>query len=274
MSLFDTNTVEVPVDDIRVGLNIKNIRTHFDRAKVEELAESIKRDGLMVPLVVMPTEDEDDNPVTELVAGERRLRAIKFIRLEDPDFMEDGVPCVTFAGTLHDAKYVNASENIDREDVDEVDLSAWVFGRTQEGVTQSELANRLSRSQSWVSQHVTFHVQAADEVKQALREGWIGFIAAYELSKNLSKEDQVKWLEKARKHNEKITVEDARNSGDKDKEKKPSKKDRLKMLAKADNCADGHGSDLARGVALSLRWVEGDVSTEEITEMLNFEETR
>ena len=274
MSLFDTNTTEIPAEEIQIGTSISNIRTYFDRERIEELAEAIKRDGLMVPLIVMPGEDEDGEPIVELVAGERRLQAIRMIRREDDSFLEDGIPCVTFAGTVHEARYVNASENIDREDVDEVDISAWIYGCTQDGVIQSEIADRLHRSASWVSQRVTFHDQASDEVKQALREGWIGFIAAYELAKNLSKEDQVKWLEKARKHNEKITVEDARNSADKDKEKKPGKKARRKILQRADKCADEKGSEVARGLAHSLRWVDGDISDDEVDEILSFEESK
>ena len=274
MSLFDTSTTEIPAEDIKIGVSISNIRTYFDREKIEELAEAIKRDGLMVPLVVMPGEDAEGESIMELVAGERRLQAIRLIRREDSEFMENGIPCVMFAGTVHDARYVNASENIDREDVDEVDISSWIYGCTQDGVKQSEIADRLHRSASWVSMRVTFHDQACDEVKQALREGWIGFIAAYELSKNLSKEDQVKWLEKTRKHNEKITVEDARNSADKDKEKKPGKRDRSAMCRRAEKCADTQGSEIARGLAHSLRWVEGDISDDEIDEILSFEETR
>jgi ParB/RepB/Spo0J family partition protein len=268
MSMFDTTTVPHDVDSIVIGQNIKNIRTYFDRERVEELAEAIKRDGLMVPLVVMPGEDEEGEATIELVAGERRLQAIRLIRRDDSDFMEEGVPCVTYAGTYHDAKYVNASENIDREDVDEVDISAWIYGRTQEGVKQGEIADRLHRSKSWVSQRVTFHVQASDDVKQALREGWVGFIAAYELSKNLSKEEQDQWLVKAQKHNEKITVEDARNAGDKDKEKRPGKKARRAILARADRCVASRGSEVAAGLAHSLRWVDGDISDDEIDEIL------
>ena len=80
MSMFDTEIIEVDVDDIKVGVNISNIRTWFDRQSIEELAESIKRDGLMVPIVVMPTEDADGNSIQELVAGERRFRAIQLLQ--------------------------------------------------------------------------------------------------------------------------------------------------------------------------------------------------
>jgi ParB family chromosome partitioning protein len=274
MSMFDTNIVEIPTDGIKSGVNIKNIRTWFDRQSIEELAESIKRDGLMVPIVVIPTEDEHGNDIHELVAGERRFRSIQSLQREDPDFMEDGIPCIVFAGTIHDAKYLNAIENIEREDVDDVDVSAWIFSRVEDGVTQTEIAQRLSKSGSWVSQRVTFHDRAADEVKQALREKLIGFMAAYELAKNLSPEEQAKWIEKARRHNEKITVEDAKNAADKDKEKKPGKKARMALLRRAEKCIDDKGSEAARGMADSLRFVEGLISADEMDEIISFEEQK
>jgi ParB family chromosome partitioning protein len=274
MSMFDTAIEEVQSDEIKVGINIKNIRTWFDRASIEELSESIKRDGLMVPIVVIPTEDEDGNDIKELVAGERRLRAIQLIQRDDPDFMEDGIPCIMFAGTLHDAKYLNAIENIEREDVDDVDVSAWIFSRVEDGVLQSDIAARLSKSSSWVSQRLTFHQRAADEVKQALRERLIGFIAAYELAKNLSQDEQIKWVEKSRRLNEKISVEDAKNAGDKDKEKKPGKKMRMGILKRAESCVDSTGSDIARGIADSIRYVEGLITVDEMDEILSFEETK
>jgi len=274
MSNFDTSTVEIPVDTIVLGNTIRNIRTVFDRERIEELADGIQRDGLMVPLIVMETEDDEGEPIVELIAGERRLRAIKTIRKREPDFLEDGVPCVQFEGTIHEAKYVNASENIDRENLDEVDVSQWLYSRVQDGVTQSELADRLHRSAQWVSFRVTFHERACDEVKQALREGLISFTAAYELSKNLSAEDQAKWIAKARRNQEKISLESARNAGNQNKTPCPGKRDRSKMLARAEKAADDTGSEKARGMAISLRWVDGLISDDEMEEALSFEESK
>lgn len=274
MSMFDTEIVEIDPADIKVGVNIKNIRTWFDRQSIEELAESIKRDGLMNALSVIPTEDEEGERIIELMAGERRFRAIQLIRRDDPEFMEEGIPCVMFAGTIHDARYLNAIENIEREDVDDVDVSAWIFNQVEDGVAQSEIAERLSKSGSWVSQRVTFHDRAADEVKQALREKLIGFMAAYELAKNLSPEEQVKWIEKARRHNEKITVEAAKNAADPDKEKKPGKKARMALLRRAEKCMDNNGSEIARGIVESIRFVEGMISEDEMDEMMSFEENK
>lgn len=274
MSMFSTEIIEVQPDEIKSGVNIKNIRTWFDRQSIEELAESIKRDGLMVPLVIIHAEDEEGNNIKELVAGERRFRAIQLLQREDPDFFEDGIPCIQFAGELHDARYLNAIENIEREDVDDVDVSAWIFSQVEDGVTQTEIAERLSKSGSWVNQRVTFHDRACEEVKQALREKLIGFVAAYELAKNLSPEEQAKWIEKSRRLNEKITVEAAKNAADKDKEKKPGKKSRMALLRRAEKCVDDKGSEIARGIADSIRFVEGLITDDEMDEIMSFEENK
>ncbi len=274
MSSFDHRELRIPIEDIKVGVSIQNIRTQVDDRSIKELADSIHLQGLMCPIVVMESENENGDPITELVAGERRLRAIQLVRNNrDSSFMEE-IPCVQYEGTVHDAIFVNASENIDREQVDDVDISRWLFERAEEGITQSELAQRLHRSTQWVSFRVTFHARACAEVKMALREGLISFSAAYELSKNLSEEDQKKWIEKARRLNQKISVEAAKNASNEDKVKKPGKRARDKALSRCDKIADDKGSELARGAALTLRWVEGVLSTEDFDGMLEFEEQK
>ena len=47
-------------------------RTHFENEKIQELAESIKKNGLLQPIVVRPYGD-----VYQIVVGERRYRACK-----------------------------------------------------------------------------------------------------------------------------------------------------------------------------------------------------
>jgi ParB/RepB/Spo0J family partition protein len=277
MSMFDTEITMVPSANIKVNINIKNIRTRFPHDGIQQLAESILRDGLMQPIVTMPAEDSDGNEIIELVAGERRLRAIRLLQDRDPDFMSEGVPCVMFEGRLHEAKYLNALENVERENIDDVDLSAWVYTRvTFEGVTQTELAERMHRSASWVNFRMVFHEKATEAVKDAVRNGVISFTAAYHLAKNMSQEDQIKWIEKARKLGEKITVDNA-SSGDGDTEfgasKKPSKKARNKMLVRADALAE-NGNDIGRGMAIVLRWVDGNLDAEEMEEMISFEENK
>jgi ParB family chromosome partitioning protein len=279
MSMFDTQTVEIPVDEIRTGANIKNIRTDFPTEGIEQLAESILRDGLMQPLVVMPSEFEGVQ-ITELIAGERRLRAIRLLQGRDPSFMASGIPCMMFEGSLHEAKYLNAIENVERENIDDVDLSAWIHMRVNvEGVGQTELAEKLHRSPSWVNFRIVFHEKAVDMLKQAVRDQLISFTAAYHLAKNHSQEDQIAWVKKAIALGGKISVEDAVSKKKADDTeagvKAPSKKARAKMLERAQKVADDSGSELARGMSLALRWVDVlEMTDEDISSFLEIEASK
>lgn len=66
----------LPVDSIVP--NRQQPRTVFDEEKIRELADSIKEQGIIQPLVVSPADDGK----YELIAGERRLRASRMIGLE------------------------------------------------------------------------------------------------------------------------------------------------------------------------------------------------
>lgn len=263
---FDSQIIEVPVREIVIGRTFKNIRRYFDEESVRNLAENIQQNGLMNPIVVMQSEDENGNTFTELVAGERRLRAISYVQNNlDSDFMENGIPCIQYVGTIVDAKYANASENIDREDVDDVDVSTWLFDRTQEGIPQTELGERLHRSPQWVNFRVTFHERACDELKDAVREKILSFTAAYELAKNLTQDEQRKRIAKARKFNEKITLEEAQRADKPEVSPKPSKKAIDKMLA----FAERNGTDYGSGFCNALRWVQGTMTEEEVRHFLD-----
>ena len=273
MSLFDMETIlHIPVDSIKTDVQLKNIRTVFNEEKIQELASSIYNEGLMTPLIIMDSYDESNNDITELVAGARRLRAIKHIRNElDSTFMDSGVPCIQFEGTHHDAVFASAEENIAREEVDEVDIAQWIFDRVEEGISQTEISNRIHKSLQYVSFRYNFHTRAADEVKEALRCGMISFSAAYELTKNLEKGDQVKWINKAKDLESKISLADARVAG-KPKSTKPSAKARNKMLARAAVCAEDRGSEIAKGMSLAISWVDGLITNDDMEQAIAKEE--
>lgn len=276
--MFDTQITEIP-GEIKVNVHIKNIRTVFHHDGIQQLAESIQRDGLMQPIIVMPAEDDEGNHITELVAGERRLRAIRLIQERDPDFMSGGVPCIYFEGSLHDAKYLNAVENVERENIDDVDLAAWVYQRvTFEYVSQTELAEKIHRSPSWVNYRIVFHEKATDVVKAAVRDGTLSFTAAYHMAKNMSQEEQIKWIEKARRLGEKIKVEGVLAGDDGGESlpvgnKRPGKKQLLKMLVRADKLVDS-GNVMARGLSFAIRWFLGDFPSEEMEDLVLFEESK
>ena len=68
-AIFDNEKIEhIPID--KIAANPWQPRTHFDRDKLEELAQSIKQHGILQPLVV-----SKEGNFYQLIAGERRLRA-------------------------------------------------------------------------------------------------------------------------------------------------------------------------------------------------------
>lgn len=263
----------VGIDDINVGVNIKNIRQRFDEDRIKELAESIFEDGLINPVVIMDTEDEDGNEVIELVCGARRLRAIQYIRENMDEEWGDGeVKCTQFTGTIEDAEILNGMENLEREDVDDVDTAEWLHRMVEDrGHSQADLAKKIHKSPTWVSNRITFHRNACDELRDAVREQVVNFTAAYQLAARLNHEDQKKRVQRARTNNEKITLEEAERAGDRNTTKRPGKKQRKEMLELAEKHMDNTPN--ARGVAMALRYVDGLLTGEELEEIIKWEKT-
>ncbi len=272
---IEHQTVDLPIEEIKVGRNIKNIRTVFNEDSLRELAEGIFHDGLLNPLVVMPTTDPaSGDEIIELICGARRLRAIQWIRENlDQDWGDGEVRCTQYAGTLEDAKFLNGIENVERENVDDVDTCAWLFRMVEEeGRTQDEIAQRMHRSAQWVSMRITIHRKGSDDLKQAMREGIVSISAAYELAKNLSKEDQDKCVKQARNAAEKlIKLEDAKAEGKPDKVPRPSKKSLLTMLGKAEAASANPKKRNAHGVAMGLRYILGLASSGELETAIQYE---
>ena len=275
MYVIENLPIMVPHDEISVGRNIKNIRTRFDDKEILELAESIFDGGLLTPLVVMPTADPDTgDEIVELVCGSRRLRAIQWILANrDPDWCDGEVRCTKYMGTLEEAKLLNGVENLDRLDVDPVDELEWVYRMVEEeGHSQEGLATRLHRSAQWVSMRVTICRKGSEELLKALRERLISISAAYELAKNLSKEDQDRRIKQARAGAEKlIKLEDAKVEGNPDKVSKPGKKSLLALLALAEEASTNPKKRNAHGVAMGIRVVLGLCAADEVKTAIQYE---
>jgi len=105
---------KVPSEKIRAG-NFR-VRTNFDEEKLESLTLSIKRRGIMYPLVVKPL----DNGTYELIAGERRLMAAKRAGLKE-------VPVIERKDVSKDYEIIEMGiENIQREDLRHYERGRWV----------------------------------------------------------------------------------------------------------------------------------------------------
>ena len=116
-------------------------RRAIDEAALGQLADSIRRSGVMQPIIVRPL----PNAGFELVAGERRWRAAQRAGLET-------IPAVVRTLSDADAAEWALVENIQREDLNPMER-AWALRQMQEkfGLTHAQLAGRVSLERSTVA---------------------------------------------------------------------------------------------------------------------------
>ena len=259
----------IDIDLLQTNVSFNNIRSSFDDEAIIELANSIKSDGLINPLLIMDTEDEEGRACTQVLCGERRLRAIKHIQVNmDPDFMCDGVPSIYFEGTLDEARIIQVAENIDRTDLNEADIAKWLYEQVSDGGhTQSELAEKLGRPLNWVNFRILVHKRASDLVKEALADGFINFSVAYQVSKDFSKEDQDKFISDYKKQGQSPTLR-ATKAATNNKSVKPTQGRRVWLLQSLCELQEQDPKDEYESAIHILKWVEGIVSSEEIEEWI------
>lgn len=135
-------------------------RHHFDDAQLEELAESIRNQGIIQPLIVV----EEEGGLS-LVAGERRLRAAQLAGLtEVPVFVRE----VEGDQQLLELALV---ENLQRSDLNPVEeAQAYHALREEFALSQDEIARRVGKNRSTVTNTLRL-LRLPDEVLALLREG-------------------------------------------------------------------------------------------------------
>lgn len=136
------NTViDIPLTQIRA---LKQVRTKF--RKIEELSESLVVEGQQTPVIVSPINDEG---IYILQKGERRLRAAKLAGLQSiraivntplKDSLEET------AGQL--------IENLQREDLEPMEIAFALQVFVDAGWTQKQIARRISKNTTYVYRHL------------------------------------------------------------------------------------------------------------------------
>ena len=126
-----------------------------------ELVDSIKIHGVLEPLVVAKT------PAGyQIIAGERRWRASKLVGLKT-------VPSIVKETTPRGMLEMAIVENIQREDLNPIDRGKSFLRLTEEfGLTVDEVATRISKSKSYVSNTVKL-LELPDALKDGLLSGLI-----------------------------------------------------------------------------------------------------
>lgn len=132
-------TVNLPADSLKP--NAHQPRQHFDSAALEELAGSIRAQGLIQPVLVRPM----PGGTYEIVAGERRWRACVLAGLTE-------IQCIVRAMDDYESMTIALIENLQREDLNPME-EARACGQIRDhlGITQEELADRIGKSRPAVA---------------------------------------------------------------------------------------------------------------------------
>lgn len=100
----------IPIEYLKPGKY--QTRRIFAQEALQELAESIKAEGLIQPIIVRPI--DGDNKKYEIVAGERRWRAAQLVKL-------DMIPCLVNHYSDEQVAAITPIENVQREDLNPIE---------------------------------------------------------------------------------------------------------------------------------------------------------
>ncbi len=172
-----SGVIEIPIDEIEP--NPFQPRQEINSEEIAQLADSLNNHGLLQPIVVRRHRGR-----YQLIAGERRFRAAKLAGW-------DKVPSRVVEADDRQLAELAIVENLQRKDLNPLE-KAHCFQRYLEeyGVTQEELACRLSLDRSTISNFIRL-LDLPEPVQQALREGRITQGHARALLSLDSEEEQI-----------------------------------------------------------------------------------
>ena len=154
----DTLPTSLPLTRLRAGRY--RPRTRMDDGSLYELAESIKNQGVMQPILVRPVADGD----YEIIAGERRFRAARLAGL-------DAVPVLVKVVADEAAAVMALIENIQREDLNPLEEAQGLQRLVAEfQLTHEQAAQAVGRSRSAASNLLRL-LNLAEPVQHMLMAG-------------------------------------------------------------------------------------------------------
>lgn len=145
--LSDTERAENSITMLKLSLvdpKSDQPRKYFDKEALEELANSIKENGLLQPILVR----EYGNGRYQIIAGERRFRACKLAELGE-------IPAIILDKSDKAVAEIALIENLQREDLNPVEEAmAYRSLATEYDMTQEELSQKIGKSRSAIANTV------------------------------------------------------------------------------------------------------------------------
>jgi ParB family transcriptional regulator, chromosome partitioning protein len=158
---YDTgaHVIELPLDEIRP--NPIQPRKKMDQGKLSELSESIKKHGILSPIIVRKT-----NSKYEIIAGERRFQACEKAGM-------DSIPVIVKEVSDDESFKISLIENLQREDLNPMEESeAYYTLKEQFHLTHQDIAEAVSKDRSTITNSMRLN-SLSEEIKHSLREGII-----------------------------------------------------------------------------------------------------
>ena len=118
-------------------------RKEFDREKLDELAQSIKENGVIQPIIVR------QSPVIgyEILAGERRYRASLLAGLTS-------IPAVVKQLSNQEMMVQSIIENLQRENLNPIEEARAYESLVEKGFTHAEIADKMGKSRPYISNSI------------------------------------------------------------------------------------------------------------------------
>ena len=155
----DSGVLYVSIDDIKP--NSSQPRKTFDEEKLEELAASIERHGVIQPLVLRRL-----GKGYEIVAGERRWRAARIAGLKE-------IPCIVKELSHEENMLLAIIENMQREDLNPIEEAEGIRQMIDTyGLTQEQVSYSVGKSRPYISNSLRL-LKLPDKVQELAAEGKI-----------------------------------------------------------------------------------------------------
>ena len=152
-----TSMVELEIGQVRP--NPRQPRRAFDDEAIQRLAESVKADGVVQPIVV-----RDAGDGYEIVAGERRWRAARLAGLRT-------IPAIVRSADDRELLILALAENVAREDLNPIDQArAYAVLADELDLTQTEIARRVGKSRPAVANTMRL-LELPDDVLELIAAG-------------------------------------------------------------------------------------------------------
>ena len=168
-AIFATENVELVTDNDKiVGIALDEIkknpyqpRTYFNEEKLNELKESIEKNGLLQPIIVKKAVKG-----YYIIAGERRYRAFELLGRKE-------IPSIVKEMTDKEMMVFAVLENLQREDLSALEESeSYKNLMDKMSLTQEELAKKLGKSRSYIANSLRL-LKLPTEIKNKLEQGVI-----------------------------------------------------------------------------------------------------